>query len=190
MGMNLERFTTKAQQALEAAQRLAHGYSHQELDGEHLLLALIDQPESLVPLVLQKLGIALPVLKVDLDKELARRHKVQGTSSSDVYLGQNLKKSFDAAEAEAGKLKDEFFSTEHLLLGLLAEGVLKLKAHKLTRDAVPKALVDLRGNQRDRRWAYNRAAPGTRSCCSAAWQSRATRAIRQPPSSRASPSAS
>jgi len=151
-GMNMDRFTTKAQQASQDAQRLAHGYSHQELDGEHLLLALIEQPESLVPLVIQKLGVALPVLKADLEKELTRRHKVEGTSSSDVYLGQNLKKSFDAAEAEARKLKDEFFSTEHLLLGLLAEGGEPLKklfkAHKLTRDAVLKALVDLRGNQR------------------------------------------
>jgi ATP-dependent Clp protease ATP-binding subunit ClpA len=81
-GMNMDRFTTKAQQALQDAQRLAHGYSHQELDGEHLLLALIEQPESLVPLVIQKLGVALPVLKADLEKELTRRHKVEGTSSS------------------------------------------------------------------------------------------------------------
>ena len=148
----MDRFTTKAQQALQDAQRLAHGYSHQEIDGEHLLLALIEQPESLVPLVLQKLGVVLPALKGDLEKELTRRHKVQGTSSSDVYLGQNLKKALDAAEAEAKQLKDEFFSTEHLLLGLLAEGSESLKklfkTHKLTRDAVLKALVDLRGNQR------------------------------------------
>ncbi len=150
--MNLDRFTTKAQQALQDAQRLAHDYSHQELDGEHLLLALIEQPESLVPLVLQKLGVALPALKADLEKELTRRHKVQGTSSSDVYLGQNLKKVLDAAEAEARKLKDEFVSAEHLLLGLVTEGgdALKklFKAHKVGREELLKALADLRGNQR------------------------------------------
>jgi ATP-dependent Clp protease ATP-binding subunit ClpB len=150
--MNMDRFTTKAQQALHDAQRLAHGYSHQELDGEHVLLALIQQPESLVPLALQKLGVALPALKADLEQELTRRHKVQGASSSDVYLGQNLKKALDAADAEARKLKDEFLSAEHLLLGLVAEGgePLKklLKAHKVTRDTLLKALADLRGNQR------------------------------------------
>ena len=150
--MNLDRFTTKAQQALQEAQRLAHGYSHQELDGEHLLLALIEQSESLVPLGLQKLGVALPALKADLEKELTRRHKVQGTSSSDVFLGQNLKKALDAADAEARKLKDEFLSAEHLLLGLVAEGgpALKalFKAHKITPDVLLKALADLRGNQR------------------------------------------
>jgi len=148
----MERFTTKAQQALQDAQRVAHGYSHQELDGEHVLLALIEQSESLVPLVLQKLGVALPALKGDLEKELTRRHKVQGTSSSDVFLGQNLKKVLDAADAEARKLKDEFLSAEHLLLGLVAEGGAPLKAvfkaHKITHDALLKALADLRGNQR------------------------------------------
>ncbi len=150
--MNMDRFTTKAQQALQDAQRLAHGYEHQELDGEHVLLALVEQGESLVPLVLQKLGVALPALKADLEKELTRRHKVQGTSSTDVYLGQNLKKALDAAEAEARKLKDEFVSAEHLLLGLVAEGGTQLKAmlktHKVSRDALLKALADLRGNQR------------------------------------------
>ena len=150
--MNMERFTTKAQQALADAQRLAHGYNHQELDGEHVLLALVEQGESLVPLVLQKLGVALPALKADLEKELTRRHKVQGTSSSDVYLGQNLKKVLDAADAEARKLKDEFISAEHFLLGLVVEGGAPLKAifktHKVTHDALLKALADLRGNQR------------------------------------------
>jgi len=150
--MNMDRFTTKAQQALQDAQRLAHGYEHQELDGEHVLLALVEQGESLVPLVLQKLGVALPALKADLEKELTRRHKVQGTSSSDVFLGQNLKKALDAADAEARKLKDEFVSAEHLLLGLVAEGGEPLKKlfkqHKVTRDALLKALADLRGNQR------------------------------------------
>ncbi|MFM8468539.1 MAG: ATP-dependent chaperone ClpB [Limisphaerales bacterium] len=150
--MNMDRFTTTAQQALQDAQRLAHGYDHQELDGEHVLLALLEQGESLVPLVLQKLGVALPALKADLEKELTRRHKVQGTSSSDVFLGQNLKKALDAADAEARKLKDEFVSAEHLLLGLVAEGGATLKAifkaHKVTRDALFKALADLRGNQR------------------------------------------
>ena len=69
--MNMERFTTKAQQALADAQRLAHGYNHQELDGEHVLLALVEQGESLVPLVLQKLGVALPALKANKVRAIA-----------------------------------------------------------------------------------------------------------------------
>src|SRR6266550_6358640 len=150
--MQLDNLTYKAQAALQEAQQLAHRYSHQEMDGEHLLLALVEQPDNLIPNVLQKLGVALPQFKADLEQELSRRHKVQGTSSADVFLSQSLKKALDAAAAEAGKLKDEYVSTEHLLLGLLSEAGAPLKkifqTHGLKRDAVLKALMELRGNQR------------------------------------------
>ena len=86
--MQLDKLTFKAQAALQEAQQIAHRYTHQEIDGEHLLLALVEQPDNLIPNVLQKLGVALPQLKADLDRELARRHKVQGTSSADVFLSQ------------------------------------------------------------------------------------------------------
>ncbi len=149
--MQLDKLTFKAQAALQEAQQLAQRYSHQEIDGEHLLLALVEQPDNLIPNVLQKLGVALPQLKADLDKELARRHKVQGTSSADLFLSQSLKKALDAAAAEAARLKDEYVSTEHLLLGLIAEAASLKKifqAHGLKRDAVLKGLMELRGNQR------------------------------------------
>ena len=91
-------------------------------------------------------------LQPDVEKELARRHKVTGTSSSDVFSSQELKKALDAAQSEAGKLKDDYISTEHLLLGLLDAGGSALKqifkTHGLKRDTVLKALVELRGNQR------------------------------------------
>ena len=150
--MQLDRFTIKAQEALQSAQALAANHSHQEIDGEHLLLALLDQPEGLIQPLLQKLGVNAAALHADLDKELARRAKVSGTSSSDTFMGQALKKTLDAAQAEAARLKDEYTSTEHLLLGLLAQGgpTLKktLQTHGLKSDAVLKALVELRGNQR------------------------------------------
>jgi len=150
--MQLDKLTLKSQEALQEAQRIAHDYSHQEVDCEHLLLALLGQSESLVPELLQKIGVASAKLQSDAEHELARRHKVQGTSSSDVYLSPNLKKALDAAQSEAGKLKDDYISTEHLLLGLLAEGGAPLKqifkTHGLKRDTVLKALAGLRGNQR------------------------------------------
>ena len=150
--MAYEKFTTKAQEALRDAQSLAHERSHQELDGEHLLLALARQADSLIPSVLQRLGVALPKFTGDLENALARRVKVQGTSSVDLFLSPALKQSLDSATAEAGKLKDDYVSTEHLLLGLINEGGSTLgkifKAHGLKRDAVLKALVELRGNQR------------------------------------------
>jgi ATP-dependent Clp protease ATP-binding subunit ClpB len=148
--MKFDKLTLKSQEAVQEAQRLAREASHQEIDGEHLLLALLGQSESLVPELLTRIGVPAAQLQPDLEKELARRHKVQG--GGDPYAGRDLQKALDAAHSEATKLKDEFISTEHLLLGLLDEASPSLKkiftAHDLKRDAVLKALVELRGNQR------------------------------------------
>ena len=150
--MQFDRFTIKSQEALQNAQGIARQHAHQEVDGEHLLLALIGQTESLIPDLLKKIGVAPPQLQSELERELARRHKVQGASSLDVYLSPSLKQALDAAQAEAGKLKDDYLSTEHLLLGLLDKGGPALKkifqAHNLKREVVLRALADLRGNQR------------------------------------------
>src|SRR5947207_1555714 len=150
--MQLDQLTLKAQAALQQAQQLAHRYSHQEMNGEHLLLALVDQQDSLIPELLQKLGVALPRLKQDLEQELARRHKVQGASSADVFLSPSLRKSLDSAAAQAEKLKDEYISTEHLLLGLVSEAASSLKqilqTAGLKHGDVLTALAALRGNQR------------------------------------------
>ncbi len=150
--MQMDRFTIKAQEALQGAQQVAGRFSHLEIDGEHLLLALLEQPEGLIAPLLQKLGASLAALTGEVEGELSRRAKVQGATSSDAFLGQNLKRALDAAQAEAAKLKDDYTSTEHLLLGLLAQGGPALKrifqAHGLKHDAVLKALAELRGNQR------------------------------------------
>jgi ATP-dependent Clp protease ATP-binding subunit ClpB len=148
--MQLDKLTLKSQEALQEAQRLAREHSHQEMDDEHLLLALIGQNESLVPELLHRIGVPPEKLKPDLEKEIARRHKVQG--GADPYAGRDLQKALDAAQSEATKLKDDYISTEHLLLGLIDQPNVTLKkiltAHNLKRDAVLKALVELRGNQR------------------------------------------
>jgi ATP-dependent Clp protease ATP-binding subunit ClpB len=148
--MQMDRLTIKAQEALQTAQNLAREHSHQELDCEHLLLALAQQPESLVPELLEKLGVPAAKLTADLNQELTRRHKVQG--GADIFAGQSLKKALDVAETEARKLKDDYVSTEHLLLGMVetAGGSLKkvLSSVGLNRDALMKALAELRGNQR------------------------------------------
>src|SRR5580698_11046289 len=125
--MQAERFTTKAQAALQSAQRIAQQHSNQEVDGEHLFAALLEQEDGLIQPLLQKLGVPISKLSADLEQALQKRVKVQGTTTSDVFLGNSLKHSLDAAEAQAGKLKDEYVSTEHLLLGLLAEGNAALK---------------------------------------------------------------
>ena len=150
--MQMDRFTIKAQEALQGAQQVAGRLSQQEIDGEHLLLALLEQPEGLIAPLLQKLGASPAALTGEVEGELSRRAKVQGATSADAFLGQNLKRALDAAQAEAARLKDDYTSTEHLLLGLLAQGGPALKrifqAHGLKPDAVLKALAELRGNQR------------------------------------------
>jgi ATP-dependent Clp protease ATP-binding subunit ClpB len=150
--MQADKFTLKTQEALQGAQAIAHERSHQEIDGEHLLLAMLRQEDSLIPPLLQRLGVNLQQLTSELEGALAKRVKVEGTSSRDVFWSSNLKKALDAAEKEASKLKDEYLSTEHLLLGLITEGGASLKklleGQRIRRDEVLKALADLRGNQR------------------------------------------
>src|SRR5262245_48015417 len=150
--MQMDRLTIKSQEALQEAQRIAQGFSHQEVDGEHLMLALIGQADSLIPDLLEKIGVPPAKLKPDLERELARRHKVQGISGTDLFLSSSLKKVLDAAVTEATKLKDEYISTEHLLLGLIDHGGATLKkifqTHGLKRDLVLRGLAEVRGNQR------------------------------------------
>src|SRR5687768_14248239 len=150
--MQPDKLTMKAQAALQGAQSIAHERSHQEMDGEHLLLALLEQEESLVRPVLQGLGVNVKMLGNDLLRELERRVKVTGTSSRDVFLSNHLKRALDAAEKEAQRMKDEYVSAEHLLLGLIDEGGSNLKkvfqTHKIRKDEVLKIMSDLRGNQR------------------------------------------
>src|SRR5215467_1346555 len=142
--MQMDKLTIKSQEALQEAQRIAHGYSHQEIDGEHLALALITQTDSLIPDLLQRVGVPPDRLKPDLESELARRHKVQG---GEVFAGATFKKVLDAAQSEATKLKDDYVSTEHLLLGLLDSGDTSLKKifqkNGLKRDMVLRALAEL-----------------------------------------------
>jgi ATP-dependent Clp protease ATP-binding subunit ClpB len=150
--MQPERFTTKAQAALQDAQRIAREHSNQEIDGEHLLAALLRQEDGLIQPLLQKLGVPISKLSADLEQALQQRVKVQGGTSSDAFLGNSLKRALDAAEAQAGKLKDDYVSTEHLLLGLISEANPALKkifqTYGVKYNDVLKALAELRGNQR------------------------------------------
>jgi len=149
--MQMDRLTIKSQEALQEAQRIAQSHSHQEVDGEHLMLAMIAQTDSLIPDLLEKVGVPPSRIKPELDRELNRRYKVKG-SSAEPFIGADLRKVLASAQEEATKLKDEYISTEHLLLGLLDSSGASLKkilqTAGLKRDAVMKALADLRGNQR------------------------------------------
>jgi ATP-dependent Clp protease ATP-binding subunit ClpB len=148
--MRLDRLTLKSQEALQLAQSLAADHSHQQVDGEHLLLALLQLEGSLIPDLLQRIGAQPQKLTSELQADLANRHKVQGTAN--VYLSPDLNKALAAAEKEAGKLKDDYISTEHLLLGLMDEAGSGLKqmlsSQGVKRDLVLRALTEIRGHQR------------------------------------------
>jgi ATP-dependent Clp protease ATP-binding subunit ClpB len=148
--MQLDRLTTKSQEALAKAQEIAQELSHQALDGEHLALALVRQEDSLIPQLLQKLGVPLPALTRDLEAELSQRPKVSGASQ--LYPSQDFQNAVAAAHKEARALKDEYVSTEHLLLGLVEKGDEALRRifshHGVKRDPLLRALAEVRGHQR------------------------------------------
>ncbi|MBV8950602.1 MAG: AAA family ATPase, partial [Actinobacteria bacterium] len=153
--MDLNRLTQKSQEALHDAQTKALRFGHTEVDGEHLLLALLDQPEGLVPRLLQQAGVDPDELREHLEGELSRRPRVSGPGAApgQVYVTQRLSRLLDAAEREAKRLKDEYVSVEHLMIALLDEGSQTaagrlLRDQGLTRDGFLQALTAIRGNQR------------------------------------------
>jgi ATP-dependent Clp protease ATP-binding subunit ClpB len=153
--VNPERLTQKSQDALHDAQTKALRLGHSEIDGEHLLLALLDQPEGLVPRLLSQLDADVDALRADLEAELARRPKVTGPGAShgQVFMTQHLSKLLDQADEESKRLKDDYVSVEHLVVALLDEGSATgagrvLAAHGVTLDRFLGALTQIRGNQR------------------------------------------
>ena len=153
--MDMNRLTQKSQEALHDAQTKALRYGHTEVDGEHLLLALLDQSEGLVRPLLARAGVDPDRLREDLEAELERRPRVTGPGASpgQVYVTQRLARVLDAAEREAHRLKDEYVSVEHLIVALLDEGTATaagrlLRDSGLTRDGFLASLTEIRGNQR------------------------------------------
>ncbi len=143
--MRMDKFTVKSQDALQAANQLAGSLGHQELSPEHLLQALLEQEGGIVEPLLGKLGVDVKVLSRDLSLALGKLPKVSG---AEVYIGKDLKKVMEQAQDEADRLKDEFVSTEHLLLGLVASKKSILASQGVDKDKLYRALQDLRGNQR------------------------------------------
>ena len=153
--MDLNRLTQKSQEALSEAQSRAVSMGHTETDGEHLLLALLEQADGLVPRLLRKMDVPIEDLMGALKAELEKRPSVSGpgVEPGKIYISQRLSSLLVAAEKEARRLKDEYVSVEHLLMGLVQEdgrsgaGRL-LQRFGVTHDRFLKALTAVRGNQR------------------------------------------
>ena len=122
--VDLNQLTQKSQEALHDAQTKALRFGHTEIDGEHLLLALIDQPEGLIPRLMLAADADPNRLREELEAELNRRPRVSGPGAEpgQVYVTQRLSRLLEAAKREADRLKDEYVSVEHLLIALIEEG--------------------------------------------------------------------
>jgi ATP-dependent Clp protease ATP-binding subunit ClpB len=148
MNMDLEKYTQKSQEALLGAQRLAEELNHQAIEPAHMLLALLRQEDGVVPAIVTKVAGSVLALREEIQKELDNRPKVYG-GNTQVGLSRPAGDVLKAAEKFAKGMKDEYISTEHILLGLTEspEGN-RLAAFGLTRDAILKALSEVRGSQR------------------------------------------
>ena len=149
--MKYEKLTIRAQEALREAQNLAENRGHQQITAEHLLEALLLQKDGIVPSLIEKIGAGSDAIRMELDRVLAGLPGVEG-GDTPPYITTELKKILDHSFKEAEQFKDDFVSTEHLLLAIAraeqtsAAGI--LLRHGVTPDHILRALADVRGNQR------------------------------------------
>ena len=177
--MRPEKLTVKAQEALSAAQGEARRRDHQAIEVEHLLLALLEQEEGVARPILDKIGADPARVASRVEDELRSVAKVAG---AEPYLAHRLAKLLDRAEAEAKKLKDEYVSTEHLLLAAAAEKTRRRRARCARAGATRDAL--LRGARRT--CAAARASPSPEPGGASTRRSRSTRATSPSSPARAS----
>jgi len=148
--MDLNKFTEKAQEAVLTAQQKAEERRNTQIEAEHLLSALIEQDDGIVPQVLEKLGINRTIITQKLNGELDRLPKAY--SPTQVYISSGLKQVLDAAHDEAARLKDEYVSTEHLLIAMVdgynGPAAVLLKGAGVSKDRIYQVLASIRGGQR------------------------------------------
>ena len=150
----MNNFTLRAQEAIQAAHNLAEEHGQQEVDTVHLLIALILQEEGVIPSILKKLEVNLEKLQEELKKLMEKIPSVSvgpGGGVAGIYISQNLQKVFLKATQEAHELKDEYISTEHLLLAILSvPGPVKqtLADFGVNKEKVLQVLKDVRGTER------------------------------------------
>ncbi|OQY58741.1 MAG: ATP-dependent chaperone ClpB [Desulfobacteraceae bacterium 4572_88] len=148
--MRFDKFTIKSQELIQNAQEMASANNNQQIEPEHLLHAMLNEPEGIAGAMLRKLGVSPNAITQELMLAISRFPKVSGVSEE--YLSPRGKGVLDVAFSEAAKMKDEYVSTEHILLAIAEEkeghaaGI--LKRYGITRESVLKVLIDIRGSQR------------------------------------------
>ncbi len=152
--MRFERFTERAQDAAARAYEILQRYGHNQVDTEHILLALLEQTDGVIPQILERLSVDVDAMRSRLDEILRASPKaaIYGHGTSQVFFTPRVKRIIDLANEEANRLRDEYISTEHIFVAILSErntAVAKIMAdNSITRDRVNDAIKDVRGGQR------------------------------------------
>lgn len=151
MAINFQKFTLKAQEAIQAAGEIALSYSNQQIDSPHLLAALLQDADSLASSLIKKIVGSTDILRVKISGLIEKLPKVSGTDSANLYLSNTLQQELDSAVKEAGRMNDEFVSIEHILLALAddnSETSKLLSGQGISKNNILSALKDIRGSQR------------------------------------------
>jgi ATP-dependent Clp protease ATP-binding subunit ClpC len=152
--MRFDRFTERAQEAAQRAAEIIQRYGHNQIDTEHILLALIEQPGGVIPQILEKMNVNPEALveRIDATLRASPKANIFGGGAGQIFITPRVKRIVDLANEEANRLKDEYISTEHIFLAILTErntpAARILESAGLTRDRVYDAIQDLRGGQR------------------------------------------
>jgi ATP-dependent Clp protease ATP-binding subunit ClpC len=153
--MRFDRFTERAQEAAQRAAEIIQRYGHNQIDTEHILLALIEQPGGVIPQILEMLNVNAEALAERIDSTLRSTPKANiygGGGAGQIFITPRVKRIIDLANEEANRLKDEYISTEHIFLAILSErntpAARLLESAGLTRDRVLEAIKQMRGGQR------------------------------------------
>ena len=150
--MRFDKFTLKTQEVIQTSQQLAERFNHQQIEPEHLVRAILEQTEGVIPSLLGKIGVDQRQLMESFDAALEKIPRVSGSGVGQAYISPRSKAVLDKAFAEAEQMKDEFVSLEHILLAVTGEkegeAARLLAVAGITRDTILKALVDIRGGQR------------------------------------------
>ena len=153
--IRFDRFTERAQDAAARAYEILHRYGHSQVDTEHILMALLEQTDGVVPQILERLSVDVGALRSRVDDLLRgspRTATIYGQGANQVFITPRLKSMIDRANEEANRLRDEYISTEHIFLALLYEHntpmAKTLAEYSITRDRVADAVKDIRGGQR------------------------------------------
>lgn len=152
--MRFDRFTERAQEAAQRAAEIIQRYGHNQIDTEHILLALLEQPGGVIPQILEMLRVNTQAIAERLDQTLRLTPKANifGGGAGQIFITPRVKRIIDLANEEASRLRDEYISTEHIFLAILSErntsAARILESAGLTRDRVLDAILQLRGGQR------------------------------------------